>query len=327
MAILISADSKILLQVVTTPNDPRSPLHLPLFASNAVARVGLTAADSAVQGHWLLDGLPAYASVAAAVAATGADVSVVMADAELLADAVIEAIDARVPVVVALSPLPSAADRERIAGRLRSSDTILLGPDHPEVITPAAARVGSIPDYLCSQGQVGILSQSAGMTPVVALQTSAMGLGQSTIVNLGRKNLQESAFRRCLELFLADEATKGLVLILDEAVRFDDEVLALLAGRQSNKPIVAHICEEQRGFAAIPAAADNLLSFVAEAKQRQIDSLKEAGVIVANSPARIGAHIDAAMKQRLAETMRKQSYRDYVSAMRGVEEECYPSAS
>ena len=326
MAILVNAQSKILLQVLTALDDPRSPLHLPYFASNTVGWVGVSGATPANRGHWLLDSLPAYASLAEAVAETGADVSVVMADADLVADAVIDAIDARIPLVVALSPPPSEEDRQRIAQRLQNSDTILLGPDNPEVISPAAARIGAIPDYLCSQGQVGILSQSAGMTPVAALQTSALGLGQSSIVNLGRKNFQETAFRRCLELFLADAATKGLVLILDEGARLDEDLLALLASHRLAKPVVAHVCEEQRGFAAPPPASDNLLSFAAEAKLRQIEALKEAGVIVAESPARIGAHMDAALKQRAAEATRKQSYRDYVSAMRGVEEECYPTA-
>ena len=185
--------------------------------------------------------LPVHDRVADAVEATGADTSVVYVPPERAADAMIEAIHAGVKLVVCVTEGVPVLDMVRVKRVLEGTSTTLVGPNTPGVITPGACRIGVMPGLIHRRGRIGIVSRSSTLTYEAAAQCTALGLGQSTVVGIGADPVHGIGFVDCLELFLADDETDGIILIGEIGGVEEEAAAEFLRQARPSKPVVGYI--------------------------------------------------------------------------------------
>ncbi len=322
MSILLNSNSRIVVQIETDAPDPASQSQYPFFASNLVSRISLGASSGNDRFPWLTQAVPVHDTAAQAVAEAGANVALVMATRDAAVDAALDAIAAEIPVVVMASgDLPQDQSR-RILTAAQASDSLILGPEQPEIVTPGACQIGALPGYIFSKGQVGVLSESGALVSEVALQTSAVGRGQDTAVRRRGAALDPRSFARCLESFLQDEATAGLALVLDAEQQGWREVISQVQLAKTPKPVVAHVAVSQAAHYA-HVADPTVQPLAPRLAARQEDALRAAGIRVVESPARIGWTMKSALDSRRAGRSSQSGYSDFAQAMRRVEEEIY----
>jgi succinyl-CoA synthetase alpha subunit len=322
MSILIDSATRVVVQDAGDPSDCFAVAGLPFHASaivGYVARRGADRASAAVAR--LVDGAPRFASIAAAVRAAKVNASVVSGAADGAVDCVAAAVAAGVRLVVLATGPLSAAQRGRIAAIAAGTDTRLIAPGGA-VVAPGACQIGSVSGYVFSRGRVGILSRAGSLTLEAALQTSAAGLGQSTVVDLGAEPIQRSAMADCLDLFLSDAETAAVVLIGAVDGEQESAAAAVLGARRAAKPVVAHLAG---GFGApspgTGGAAAVVPITVAKAA-RKIDALRRAGAVIAMSPATIGSTVASVLAARGTRSAGRASD-DFLAAMRQAERDVY----
>ncbi len=322
MAILINEKTRFIVQGSSDQGDAFSSVNLPFYASSIVAYVSHDGADLVDGNRWLFGATAIFPSAAEAVAATRANASIVRSAPDHAAAAVEAAIDAGISLIIVISEIDSTEDRERIRRKAASHGARVIGPCSPGVITPGACQVGTMPGYIHSPGRVGILSRSGTRTHEAALQTSAVGLGQSTVVALGRTPVVASSFVECFELFLDDPQTDGIVLLGDAHGRVEEDIADLLRGRRGGKPVVAHIEPDQSSGSRLGQAED-VWSISDAMAARKTEALRRAGVIVTDMPAQIGQIMRSVLEVKAAGAPANRSKRDFTTAMRQVEQVCY----
>jgi succinyl-CoA synthetase alpha subunit len=327
MSILIDARTRFILQGAAG-DDPLSSDRQPFYASSIVAHVpapasGVPEGDPAraliEANRWLFDGVAVYASVGAAAAATGAEASIVRCPSDSTGDAVAAAIAAGLSLVVVVSDFASREEREHIRALAAGSPTRVLGPHCPGLVTPGACQVGAMPGYIYTRGRIGILSKRTLAADAAALQTSAAGLGQSTMVALGRQPLDPQSMADCLELFLDDSETDGVVLLGEAEGRGEEEAAARLRERGCTKPVIACIADQEpeRGSEAGRVAR---LSDAQAA--RKAEALREAGAVILERPAELGLAMRRLLELR-AGPRQGRRLEDFAAVMRDVERVCY----
>ena len=322
MAILVDENTRFIVQGSNDQADPLSPANLPFYASSIVGYVSMDGAGLIDANRWLFTGASIFANVREAIAATGANASIVRSAPDRAAPAIEEAIDAGLTLVIVMTDIGSAADRERIRARAVERGVTVVGPCSPGLISPGACQVGTMPGYIHTRGKVGILSRSGARCHEAALQTTAAGLGQSTVVALGRAPIDPSSFLACFELLLEDPQTEGIVLLGDAHGRIEEEVAGLLLRRRCNKPVVAYIeAEPSRGDDAW--STGEVLSIGDAMAARKIEALRAAGVIVTDQPAEIGQIMRQVLEVKAAGSFASRPKRDFATAMRQVEQVCY----
>ena len=306
MAILIDAETRIVVQTAFEANAPRAALKLPVYASNAVAHVTRRGAAYAGADHWFLNSLPVFASIGDAVARAKANAALIYAAPTLAAGAVLAAIDAGLSLVVLIAEDIPADGRILIRDALADADTVLVGPGASELVTPDGCQIGATPSYIFARGRIGILSESGALAREAALQTSALGLGQSSVISLNRSPLSERTFIHCLKRFLGDDETDGIVLLTDGNGQIEKAAAAHLAAEGCSKPIVAHTGALETASGAASVAA-----------------LRGAGVTIVDSPARIGMAVKSVLEGRDSVRRERLAAADFVTVMRRVEQEIY----
>jgi len=306
MAILIDAGTRIAVRTAFEGCESRATLKLPVFASNAIAHVTRLGAEYAGADHWFLNSLPIFASIGDAVRRTKANTALIYAAPALAADAALEAIDAGLPLVVLIAEDVPAAGRVLVRQALADADTVLIGPGAPEMVTPDGCQIGATPSYIFARGKIGILSESGALAREAALQTSALGLGQSSVISLDRAPLSERTFIHCLERFLDDDETEAVVLLTDGNGQIEEAAAAHLAVAARRKPIVAHIGAPQ-----------------AESEMSGVAALRGAGVTIVESPVRIGVAVKTVLDSRDSARRERLAASDFVTVMRRVEQEMY----
>jgi succinyl-CoA synthetase alpha subunit len=232
--------------------------------------------------------LPVFDTVVSAMSETGANASMVFVPPDRAAGAMIEAIEAEMPLVVALTERVPVRDMIRVRDALKQGSTILVGPNSQGILAPGVCKIGVMATGNAQRGHIGILSRSASLTSEVTAQLSAVGLGQSTTVGIGGDAIHGLSMRACFEMFLADPETHG-VIVIGEIGGTDEEELADFIGATKPKiPVVALVVgrhappERRMGHAgAIAGSADG----DAESKIR---ALQRAGVVIAESPHLVG---------------------------------------
>ncbi|MDZ5698764.1 succinate--CoA ligase subunit alpha [Chelativorans sp. M5D2P16] len=239
--------------------------------------------------------LPVYDIVAEAMAETGANASMVFAPPANAAAAIIEAIEAEMPLVVALTERVPVHDMLRVRDALKQSSTILIGPNTQGILAPEVCKIGVMATGNARRGNIGILSRSASLTSEVTAQVTAAGLGQSTTVGIGGDVIHGLGMRACFEMFLADADTRGVVVVGEIGGSEEEELADFIAESKPDMPVVAlvvgrHAPPERRMGHAGAIAQD--ATGEAESKIR---TLREAGVIIAESPHLVGETIREAM--------------------------------
>ncbi len=288
MAVLIDERTRLLVQGLTGREGAFHARQAVEYGTNVVG--GVTPG----KGGTTHEGLPVFDTVDAAVRATGADASVVFVPPAVAADAVMEAADAGVGLVVCITEGIPTLDMMRALAFIAGRDCRLVGPNCPGLISPGRAKAGIIPGHICREGRVGIVSKSGTLTYEAIHQLTRLGLGQTTCIGIGGDPLIGTSFIDALRLFEADAATEAVVVIGEIGGAAEEEAAAFIRDGV-RKPVVGFIAGQTAPPGRRMGHAGAIVSGGRGTAAEKMAALSSAGVAVVESPADIGAAVAAAI--------------------------------